>query len=378
MSSSSPSLSPSSSQPHPSSQPSSLSSSTPSRTARIAAGVAAGGALAAATAVAGAGVALLRVALDADCPHSIFVRRSGNHFDDHGATNIPVPEQTQRWFEMTRQSVVIRSYDRLRLHSWRFDPDTARPLPHCYAVCVHGYTGGPEEMTPWAQHYAAMGFTVLTPALRAHERSEGRYVTMGALERRDLKQWVNLIISRDPQARILLHGNSMGGASVLLAGADPCHAPNVKAIVADSAFVCASTQLTGSMADALHVPRALARLSVGVANLLLGRVADASLADADVLDAVRRLTLPTLFIQGGTDTIVDPSSARRLYEACASNDCELLVVPDAGHVASLAADPALYWSTVDAFLRRIPAFADAADGTTKTTVKTAVNTNTAA
>lgn len=107
-------------------------------------------------------------------------------------------------------------------------------------------------------------------------------------------------------------------------------------------------------------------------------MADASLADADVLDAVRRLTLPTLFIQGGADTIVDPSSARRLYEACASNDCELLVVPDAGHVASLAADPALYWSTVDAFLRRIPAFADAADGTTKTTVKTAVNTNTAA
>ncbi|PAU68137.1 alpha/beta superfamily hydrolase, partial [Bifidobacterium italicum] len=246
--------------------------------------------------------------------------------------------------------------DRLRLHGWRFDPDTARPLPHCYAICVHGYTGGPEEMAPWAQHYATMGFTVFTPALRAHERSEGRYVTMGALERKDLKQWVNLIVSHDPRARILLHGNSMGAASALLAGADPCHAPNIKAIVSDSAFVGASAQLAHSMADALHAPRALARPSVGVADLLLGRLADASLADADVLDAVRRLTVPTLFIQGDADTIVDPSSARRLYGACASNDCELLVVDGAGHVASLAADPGLYWSTVDAFLRGVDAF----------------------
>ena len=354
MSSSSPSV-PSSSSSSSSSSPSSPSS--PSRAGRIAAGVASACALAAAAGVVGAGVGLLRAALDADCPQSIFARRRLNHFDDHDDATVPVSEQTRRWFEDTHQSVVIRSYDRLRLHGWRFDPDTARPMPHCYAICVHGYTGGPGEMAPWAQHYATMGFTVFTPAMRAHERSAGRYVTMGALERRDLKQWVNLIVSRDPQARILLHGNSMGAASVLLAGADPCHAPNIRAIVSDSAFVCATAQLTHSMADALHVPRALARPAVGVANLLLGRLADASLADADVLGAVRRLTIPTLFVQGDADAIVDPSSARRLYEACASNDCELLVVPGAGHVASLATDPRLYWSTVDGFLRRIPAFA---------------------
>lgn len=333
------------------------SSSSSSWAGRAAAGAAAAGAIAAAGAVCGAGVALLRVALDADCPRSVFARRRLSGFADRDDANVPVPGQARRWFEMTRQGVAIRSYDGLRLHGWRFDPDTARPLPHRYAICVHGYTGGPEEMAPWAQHYAAMGFTVFTPALRAHELSEGRYVTMGALERRDLKQWVNLIVSRDPRARILLRGNSMGAASVLLAGADPCHAPNIKAIVSDSAFVSASAQLAHSMAGALHAPRALARPSVGVANLLLGRLAAASLADADVLDAVRRLTVPTLFIQGDADMIVAPSSARRLYGACASNDCELLVVDGAGHVASLATAPGLYWATVDGFLRGVAAFA---------------------
>lgn len=328
-----------------------MSSSSANRIITAVAGV--GAAVAAATVV-GAGVALVHIALDTTYPKSIFARKRLDHFAEYDDAGDHVSEESRRWFEQTRQPVVIRSYDHLKLHAWRFDPDTAKPAPHHYAVCVHGYSGDPEEMAPWAQHYAAMGYTVFTPALRAHELSEGRYVTMGALESRDVKQWVNFIVSNDPQAKIVLHGNSMGAASVLFAGANPCHAPNIKAIVSDSAFTAGASQLAHSMADALHVPRALTRPSIAFANLLLKRAAAASLADADVLAAVRHLTVPTLFIQGDADTIVDPSSARTLYEACASNDCELLVVDGAPHVASLMTDPQLYWSTVDRFLHGVP------------------------
>mgnify|MGYP000152272629 CR=1 FL=1 len=71
-------------------------------------------------------------------------------------------------------------------------------------------------MAKWAHRYAQLGFTVLLPAQRAHELSEGRYVGMGLLESDDLLGWVSLITAADPDARILLHGNSMGAATVMM------------------------------------------------------------------------------------------------------------------------------------------------------------------
>ena len=45
----------------------------------------------------------------------------------------------------------------------------------------------------------ASGFTVLVPAQRAHEMSEGRYTGMGWLERNDLLNWIHLIIEAIPK-----------------------------------------------------------------------------------------------------------------------------------------------------------------------------------
>ena len=66
----------------------------------------------------------------------------------------------------TKQPVSITSRDGLKLHGWLFDPDCIDPTPHIYAICVHGYTGAPEEQAKWAHRYARMGFTVLAPSQR--------------------------------------------------------------------------------------------------------------------------------------------------------------------------------------------------------------------
>lgn len=55
-----------------------------------------------------------------------------------------------------------------------------------------------------------------TPAARGHELSEGRYIGMGWLDRRDLMRWISLIVQADPHARIVLHGVSMGATEVMM------------------------------------------------------------------------------------------------------------------------------------------------------------------
>ena len=121
-------------------------------------------------------------------------------------------QEAGEWFAQAKQPVTITSDDGLRLHGWLFDPDCTAPKPHLYAICMHGYTGVPEETAKWAHRYARMGFTVLVPSQRAQDLSEGRYVGMGWLERNDLLNWIDLIASSDADARILLYGGSMGRA----------------------------------------------------------------------------------------------------------------------------------------------------------------------
>lgn len=187
-----------------------------------------------------AGETIFSVTFDSQSNRSLFRNKSRSAFAQHDPAHRAAEDtQAQLWFEQTRHAEQIRSYDGLKLHAWRFDANTAAPLPHTHAICMHGYTGGPEEMAPWAYHYTNLGMRVLVPAQRAHELSEGRFVGMGWLEREDLLRWVNSIVARDPDARILLHGNSM---------APPRYSTSVPTRVWLATW-CAPSSTVGSLAN---------------------------------------------------------------------------------------------------------------------------------
>lgn len=46
----------------------------------------------------------------------------------------------------------------------------------------------------------------------AHGNSEGQYIGMGWLDRKDMLKWIDYVISLDKNAQIALYGESMGGA----------------------------------------------------------------------------------------------------------------------------------------------------------------------
>lgn len=119
-----------------------------------------------------AGETIFSVTFDSQSNRSLFRNKSRSAFAQHDPAHRAAEDtQAQLWFEQTRHAEQIRSYDGLKLHAWRFDANTAAPLLHTHAICMHGYTGGPEEMAPWAYHYANLGMRVLVPAQRAHELS---------------------------------------------------------------------------------------------------------------------------------------------------------------------------------------------------------------
>ena len=262
----------------------------------------------------------------------------------------PVQTEGRSWARRREgfQESVIQAVDGLRL--W------AAVVPgreNCrrWAVCIHGYHDTYESMGAIARHYHELGWNVLLPDQRGHGRSEGNYVGWGYDERLDVLSWVNWIVRRDPEAEIVLHGVSMGGATVLMAtgGVLP---RQVKAAVSDCSYTSIEAEIRYLLSNTetglpIRLPSAV--LFGRLRKTALHR-AGFDLRLASPVEAVGRSKTPTLFIHGGSDDFVPTSMMDTLYQA-ARCPKRSLWVPGAGHAASVGTDGTLYWTAVDGFLR---------------------------
>ena len=65
-------------------------------------------------------------------------------------------------------------------------------------------------MMPFERPYYEHGFNVLLPDDRASGKSEGNHIGISYLDKDDMKLWINWILNEDPDAKIIVHGVSMG------------------------------------------------------------------------------------------------------------------------------------------------------------------------
>ena len=192
------------------------------------------------------------------------------------------------------------------------------------------------------------GMNVLLPDLRGHGGSEGTYVGYGYHDRLDLIIWIDEILQRDPHALIILHGISMGAATVMMTTGERLPS-NVKACIEDAGYSTAIDEFIevyNNLEDKPPVPPEILMPSLRAIGLFR---AGYDLEKASPLDAVRRSKTPTLFIHGEADTFIPCSMMNTLFEAAV---CEkmCMLVPGAAHVMSVVVDPEGYWNKVDSFL----------------------------
>jgi len=261
-----------------------------------------------------------------------------------GSASDIVDNEYTRWLLAESRDVSIQSEDGLNLHAYRVEGDGS----HRCAIICHGYQNRAANMAATAQHFHDLGYTVLLPDARGHGDSEGEYIGMGWPERRDVVAWVNSIVAEDPNVQVVLYGVSMGAATVMCASGEPDLPGNVQCVVEDCGYTSVWDQFACVLYDLYKLP------PVPLLNALdvVCRVkAGYSIITASPLEQVRRSSTPTLFIHGDADDFVPFSMLEHVYDAAACEK-EKLVVPGAGHAMSSSVNPALYWSTVDAFLEK--------------------------
>ncbi|MGP1575740.1 alpha/beta hydrolase [Selenomonas sp.] len=255
--------------------------------------------------------------------------------------NVHLPKKP----EAQSEDWTLHSFDGLRLAATHFSPDA---LSHRWVVLLHGYGRSQADTWDYAEAYIAHGYHVLTPDLRASGKSEGKYVTMGAFESRDVAAWISRIAEVDPAARVVLHGVSMGAATALLAAGRDDAPPNLVAVVEDSGYTSAEDMFVRKM-ESFNLPASVIMRGV---DYMSREKTGVALSDASALDAVRRMKTPTLFIHGTSDLLVPYSMMQELAAASSAPQKEALTVEGAWHAAAKAKDPENYYRHVFAFADR--------------------------
>lgn len=241
------------------------------------------------------------------------------------------------------EDVYVRSQDGLRLHATWFPAGDQKKA----VICFHGYTSqGMSDYIGLSDYYLKRGYSMLLVDERAHGESEGEYIGFGCLDRMDALNWIGWLIRKTGEdVQILLHGTSMGGATVLMAsGLELPH--QVKGIISDCGFTSAKEVFTHVLHSMYHLP---AFPMIQISSLMNKKKAGYTLGECNAAQEVRKAKVPILLIHGSADTFVPSSMCEEIYKNCASEK-KMLIVDGAAHAESYYKDMDAYENAMKEFI----------------------------
>ena len=251
-------------------------------------------------------------------------RREAARLVTHLPDERPPIERTPADVGMDYRDVQVTTSDGLRLAGWW------TPSKNGAAVIVqHGYkTNRSTQLLEIAATLARGGYGVLLSSLRAHDLNDGRVISFGLEEMKDLSAWLTFIQTLegvDP-SRIGIFGNSLGGSLAIQLAAQT---QSIKAIVTHSAVASVRSTVETSIAYFTGLP------PFPFTSMILFWVEQDWAMQPDLLDFTVWIAAldsqPILLMQGGADVVVASESGQLLYEA-AREPKELWFEPDLGHV----------------------------------------------
>lgn len=235
----------------------------------------------------------------------------------------------------------LKTFDGLELKARKFSPATNSNL---WAILIHGYGRDGTFAYDYAEEYLKRGWNVLIPDLRAAGESQGEFITMGALESRDVLLWTEQL---PPDAKIILHGVSMGAATALMTAA--LEPKNLCAVVEDCGYTSAYEMFAAQLEKIFGLPEYPV---MPCANLVCKLKTGIKISDAAPLEVVDKIKVPILFIHGDEDGLVPFEMMTRLFDK-ATAPKEKFVVAGAGHADAKRKNPAAYFEKVFAFLDKM-------------------------
>ena len=234
------------------------------------------------------------------------------------------------------------SFDGLKLKARYYDNGSKNTI-----LLFHGYrSSAKRDFSCAVEMYADFGLNVLLCDQRSHGESEGKLITFGVKENRDVISWIEFVMKNYNPEKLVIDGISMGATTVILACGHNLP-DNVKAVIADCGFTSPSDIMKKVAKQSFKINAGFFIPFLDMACRIIGKF---SFKDVSIKKALVKSKIPVLFIHGLADGFVPCEMSKTGYEY-APKGSKLLLVPEADHGLSFLVDTAKVKGAVREFLK---------------------------
>lgn len=256
-------------------------------------------------------------------------------------------EKNMKWLESYGYEIHAMVNDRgEKLMGYLLKPEKTSNI---YVLGAHGYTSdGRSEFCGIAQYYLSRGVNVFLPDHTASGASEGKYIGFGYYESTDCLKWLYYLKKNyGEDITIILHGVSMGAATVMMMSGSDELPQNVKIAVSDCGYTGAWDEFEYKLNE-MKIP--CMNIILDTVNHINKKKAGYDFKAVKPVECVKKAKIPMLFIHGGGDTFVPTFMGECVYNACNAPHKELLIVDGADHAQSFVDGREEYEEKLDKYL----------------------------
>lgn len=249
-------------------------------------------------------------------------------------------EEEAKKFLASSEDVYIRGFDGTLLHAYLHKGGNS------FLISLHGYKGNAMNNSVLYRHMAALGYSILVPDMRGYGKSGGKWIGMGGFESRDLISWIAYVKERCKDARIAIHGVSMGAATVMMAAGE--NPDGVIAAIEDCGYSDLYDEFSLQLKAMFHLPT---RPILDIISLWCRIRLGFTFKSVSPASEVTKTHIPMLFIHGEADDFVPLWMCPRCYESH-NGEKEVWIAEDARHAESMMRHRTEYQKRCSEFIER--------------------------
>ena len=258
------------------------------------------------------------------------------------------------WYDGLKAQGVLRDtfivgYNDFKVHAC-YVPAKNPASAQGTAIVIHGYGDNHFVFLYLVRMYRDdLNYNVLFPDLQYHGYSEGDHIQMGWYDRFDIEKWIPVAHDIFHDDFMVLHGVSMGGATVMMTSGDPLP-EYVRAFVEDCGYASVVLQFNNNRKQSFaFIPPDVLQSASLVTKMKYGW----GFWQASSVKQLKKCERPMLFIHGDADDFVPFEHLWKNYEAKTKGYKEMWVAHGAVHANSFQKYPDVYKERVEEFLDRV-------------------------
>lgn len=245
-------------------------------------------------------------------------------------------------FDETLTSVQITNKENMTLFGrYKKQPNEC----HNWIISVHGYKDDHRFMLPYVMRFYDEGYNVFTQDNRNHGLSDGEYISMGWHDKDDIYAWLDYIVSIDPDASIIVHGISMGGATTMMLSG--LNHPAVVGYIEDCGYTSVWDIFETVINRDYHMP---AFPVMHCCRILSNIIMKYDYKKSSSLIQLSKCNKPIFFIHGEKDDFVPLWMGKKCFESY-NGPKDMYIAPMAGHAESMDYYPDEYFAKINQFIK---------------------------